>query len=400
MKLIESFRNPVTRPRAIIWTAVVLMVILLFLLVAVAVSSTYWFCASFCHSAQRDTIASFNNSTHKNVACITCHEPVGADPITFLYLKAEAGIGEVPLMLSSPKNFEIPLNRNSHLAMGGGHMTSKQCTQCHDLTTQKITPPLGLKIDHDVHESQYIACTVCHNRVAHNEDGIALVNTDPKTGAPNRGHVNFMTMTACARCHRLADDGQAEPSPFSSAKGACKTCHTANFDLKPKNHNSPNFMANHGKLAVAQDEKVKEAQAELAKEPERKVNSDKYAQAVKDVPLARTINECYTCHEKKFCADCHGGVEMPHPGNFRASHKKEAQAYPAACAKCHNVNADGANSCSSCHHSSPNVADYKFSTAAAWLADHGKTAQVNGPASCFSCHNPTDCAKCHASGGF
>jgi hypothetical protein len=400
MKLIEVFRNPVSRPRAIIWSAIVIIALLAFVLFAVAVSSTYWFCASFCHSAQRDTIASFDNSTHKNVACISCHEPVGADPITFLYLKAEAGIGEVPLMLSSPKNFEIPLNKSSHLAMGGGHMTSKQCTQCHDMTTQNVTPPRGLKIDHDIHEKLYIACTVCHNRVAHNESGIALVNVDPKTGQRNQGHSNFMTMDGCSRCHRLVDDGQAEPSPFSSASGKCETCHTPNFDLKPKNHHSPNFMAQHGKLAKEQDEAVKEAQAEIAKEPERKAHSDNYAQAVKNVPSMRTINECYTCHDKKFCSDCHGGVKMPHPADFTANHAKEAKTHAASCVQCHNPGSAGANACSSCHHSDPNVADYKFTTAAAWAKDHGVVSRKSGVASCFTCHNPTDCAKCHTTGSF
>jgi len=318
----------------------------------------------------------------------------------FLYLKVEAAVGEIPLMFTSPKGFEIPLNKNSEVAMGGGHMTSAQCTQCHDLKTQVIRTPPGLKIDHDVHENLSIACTVCHNRVAHKEEGIVLRNTDPATGAPNKGHANFMTMNGCSRCHRLADDGQAEPSPFPSAKGACSTCHTANFDLKPKSHLSPDFMANHGKLATEQADAVKEAQAEIAKEPERKVNSDKYAQAVKNVPSIRTINECYTCHDKKFCSDCHGGIEMPHPAGFVSNHKAEAQAHPASCAKCHGSNASATDACSSCHHSAPNVPNYKFTTSAAWLKEHGPASQASGVASCFTCHSPADCAKCHASGSF
>jgi len=400
MKLIEAFRNPVSRPRAIIWTGVVLVALLLFVFVAVAVSSTYWFCASFCHSAQTDTIASYNNSTHKNVACISCHEPVNANPIEFLYLKVEAAVGEIPMMLTSPKGFEIPLNKNSEVAMGGGHMTSAQCTQCHDMKTTKVTPPPGLLINHDVHENLNIACTVCHNRVAHNESGIVLANFDPKTGQRNQGHANFMTMDGCSRCHRLADDGQAEPSPFSSASGACATCHTANFDLKPKSHNSPNFMAQHGELAKEQADQVAEAQAEIAKEPAKKVNSDKYAQAVKDVPSIRTINECYTCHDKKFCTDCHGGVEMPHPADFVSNHKAEAQAHPAACAKCHNSGAAVSDSCSSCHHSAPNVPGYQFTSSAAWTKEHGAASQKDGVSSCFKCHGPSDCAKCHTTGKF
>lgn len=398
MKLIEAFRNPVSRPRAIIWTGVVLVALLVFVFVAVAATSTFWFCAEICHSAQDDTIASYLNSPHKNVSCISCHEPVNANPIMFLYLKVEAAVGEVPMMFVN--SYHIPLNKDSEVAMGGGHMTSAQCTQCHDPKTMVVRPQPGLIINHDIHEGQNIACTVCHNRVAHNENGIALTNHDPKTGVLNVGHADFMTMDGCARCHRLADDGQAEPSPFTSASGKCSVCHTDNFVLKPQSHNATDFMANHGELAKEQDEKVKEAQAEIAKEPEAKVNSDKYAQAVKNVPSIRTINECYTCHDKKFCSDCHGGVEMPHPANFTASHATQAKSNSAACAKCHDVTADGANSCTSCHHSEPNVAGYKFSTEAAWLTGHGTVAQTNGVASCFTCHSPSDCAKCHVSGEF
>jgi len=375
------------------------MLLLVFVFAAVAATSTFWFCADVCHSAQDDTIHSYLNSTHKNVSCISCHEPLGANPVVFLYKKVEAAVGELPMMFAG--TYHIPLNANSEVAMGGGDMTSVQCTQCHDLSTQKVTPPPGLKINHQVHANLNIACTVCHNRVAHNEDGIALTNKDPKTGKLNVGHANFMTMDGCARCHRLADDGQAEPSPFSSASGACSTCHTSNFDLEPASHKAPDFMAEHGKLAVEQDDAVKEAQAELAKEPKTTPNKDKYAQAVKNVPSIKTINECYTCHDKKFCTDCHGGVEMPHPANFTTTHAAVAKTNSAACAKCHNVNADGANSCSSCHHSDPNVAGYKFTTEAAWLnKDHATMAQKNGPASCFTCHSPIDCSKCHASGGY
>ena len=39
-------------------------------------------------------------------------------------------------------------------------------------------------------------CTMCHNRIAHNED-FTLTLKDPGTGEPNRKHEEFMSMTAC-----------------------------------------------------------------------------------------------------------------------------------------------------------------------------------------------------------
>ena len=95
------------------------------------------------------------------------------------------------------------------------------------LANREVTPSEGILIDHDAHSEVGIACSWCHNRVAHPED-FELTLTHPETGEPNEKHDDFMEMTACFRCHGLEDD--------ANAPGACGKCHPADFELKPPSH--------------------------------------------------------------------------------------------------------------------------------------------------------------------
>jgi hypothetical protein len=394
MKLIDAFKNPVSRTRAIIWTGTALTALLLFVAVMVGATTSYWFCAEICHKVQDDTITSYQRSTHSKVGCTACHMPLGANPVVFLLHKVEA-LGELPPTISN--TFEIPLNGESHLAMNAEDMPSKNCTQCHTMSNRKVTPSAGIIMDHEAHEKRSIACSVCHNRVAHDESGDwQAINVDPQTGELNRGHENFMEMTACYRCHRLADDGQLVRSQYSRASGECAVCHTADFKLKPEDHETSDFVkAQHGKLAVAETERVAEAMKEEGGHEEAPAGHlDPEAEAVARVPGVEKINACYTCHEKKFCNDCHGGIEMPHPADFTSTHRDAARENTAACVKCH-----GEASCTTCHHSDPNVPGYEFKTGKSWMSQHAGAAELTGAAGCFNCHKPTYCANCHVNGG-
>lgn len=387
-----SFKNTVTRPRAIIWTGVVLVVLILLLVVMFFATTSYWFCAEICHTVQDDSINTYHRSSHNKVSCVSCHMPANADVVTYALHKVEA-LGELKLTLL--KQYEIPLNGSSEVAMNGYKMPSTQCTQCHDTSKRNITPNSGIIINHEVHADKNFSCTVCHNRVAHNESGDWVpVNSDPNSGEKNIGHVNFTSMVGCFRCHRLADDGIKAASPYT-ASGECKTCHTADFVLKPKSHNQANFVSQmHGKMAVEETNKV-EKWTEEYKDLEVSKASLKTAEgaAVSRVPNARVINECYTCHAKSFCEDCHGGVTMPHPKGFLKNHKEAAKTNLAACKKCH-----GANACTECHHSNPNVKGYTFNKSQTWIKQHPVAAQKAGAAICFNCHPSTYCAKCHVRG--
>jgi len=397
---IEAFRNPVTRPRAIVWLLTLITFVCFFVPVAVFATTSYWFCAEICHAVQDDSINSYLNSSHSNVACVACHYKPGKSPVALIESKLGAAISELPPTLMG--TFHIPLNPWSALAMNGYEMGSKNCLSCHVGGDRFVTPAEGIIMDHDAHADRDIACTVCHNRVGHNEDGIELVLSDPQSGEPAFPHLDFMKMDACYRCHRLEDDGLAAyPTPFKKASGECPVCHTADFDLVPPSHKVPNFLTDvHGPLAVEEDQRVRDVKPIVDDyfaykyEKYGGPKDDAESQAVKDVPNGALINTCYTCHEQRFCNDCHGGVEMPHPVGFLQNHKAEADAHMAACEFCHG----GAEACSICHHSPPNVSEYEFDPTKSFLDQHWVPSQGAGAAQCFNCHEPTFCAICHVRG--
>ena len=201
---LAGFKDPVRRPRYIIWTGVCVIAIVAFLVLAIGVSSSRWFCGGFCHQVQGDDIKSYENSSHSEISCLACHMPVNSDPVTFLIHKAEAGIGGVIGITTN--DFEKPVNPESTIAMDTKVMPERQCTQCHS-SNRRVTPHKGILIDHAVHASKGITCTMCHNRIAHNEKGVTLT----KGREP---HEDFMKMEGCYRCHALP--GSKPTLPFTA----------------------------------------------------------------------------------------------------------------------------------------------------------------------------------------
>jgi hypothetical protein len=297
-------------------------------IVALGVTSTRWFCAEGCHKVQDDSILAYEASVHANISCMACHMPAGADPITFIFHKAEA-LGE--LYLTVRDDFELPLNGASHVSLT---MNSKQCTQCHKMENRVVTPSAGIKIDHAVHAEFNTACTVCHNRVAHVEN-FELTLTDPKSGEPNRPHTDFMSMQACFRCHGLEDS--------AAATGRCAACHTPGFNLMPENHEEDDFFpAGHGKLAKEAEAEVEAALASASGEEhsvapsinplavqkayassagggepvsfdevpglieeQREHGADPMVTIGSYLPRTEAVFYCATCHRESFCKNCH-----------------------------------------------------------------------------------------------
>jgi nitrate/TMAO reductase-like tetraheme cytochrome c subunit len=348
LPLIGGFRDPSRRPRYIIWTGVGILAFAAFLIIALGATSTYWFCSSICHKVQDDSIIAYGRSSHNKVSCMSCHEPVNADPITFILKKAEA-LGE--LYLTATNKYELPLNPESELSK---EMESEQCTQCHNLENRTVTPGYGIIINHTVHEEKDISCTQCHNRIAHRENfELTLKNPD---GSPSHKHEDFMKMEACFRCHSQEKGGKAP--------GECRFCHTKGFPLKPANHDAPKFYNKFG-------------------------DSSGHWKLYNERPTY-----CPTCHTKKFCTDCHG-IEMPHPPGFEKNHGKEGAKDPEVCANCHAKSAgtaQGTEFCNACHHKAGNPRK-------PWLPQHSAVVQETGATACFDCHDPVFCARCHVSGG-
>jgi len=384
---LSGFKDPVRRPRFIVWTLVAVLALAAVVIVALGVTSTRWFCAEGCHKVQDDTILAYEHSTHAEISCMACHMPVGATPIVFLLHKAEA-LGE--LYLTVTDNFELPLNGESELSLT---MPSTQCTQCHNPEKRTATPSDGIMIDHKVHEENEVSCPICHNRIAHNEN-FKLTLEDPESGQANRKHEQFMTMNACFRCHSQGET----PAGGLKAPGACAACHPPGFQLKPATHLKKGFFPEgHGKLASVETSRARlaektEASAEEVDEAERQ-NADEETESVgPGLAKVPTINTCYTCHSEKFCSDCHG-LEMPHPENFKKGHGALGTKDPQVCATCHgNVDVF----CTECHHGTSLGVPYTAGTK--WGTRHPLTVAKVGASACFECHNPTYCANCHVNG--
>lgn len=390
---LAGFRDPLRRPRYLVWTGVLVLLLVAVVVVALGVTSTRWFCAEGCHKVQDDTIRAYARSTHSRVSCMACHMPVNADPVTFLLHKAEA-LGELYLTVTNA--YSLPLNPGSRLAF---EMPAEQCTQCHNLKTRPPTPSDGVLIDHETHEREEITCTVCHNRVAHKED-FALTLKDPKTGKPNVKHEEFMSMTACFRCHEQTSTGRAP--------GACEACHTSDFELKPASHLEPGFYpkghaemaraeasrtaafaASHGATAAAEKAAAEGAGREAT--PGRAEKGASHEPL--ELPPVASINVCSTCHTQTFCSDCHG-LEMPHPAGFKKGHGELGKRRPRTCARCHgDVNAF----CDECHHGRSMNIPYQASQGP-WRLVHPNAVRALGATRCFECHKPTYCSYCHVRG--
>jgi hypothetical protein len=290
---LAGFKDPVRRPRYIVWTFVAVFGLAIFMIIALGATSTRFFCAEVCHKVQDDTIASYEASAHSEISCMACHEPVNADPLTFVIKKASS-LGE--LITTVTNKFHLPLNEGSALSLNEDEMGSQQCTQCHS-AKRKVTPSAGMIIDHKVHAAEGIWCTVCHNRTAHNEVDAPPQLRDP-FGNANTAHPDFMKMNACFRCHDLS----GQKGPKWSAPGKCSTCHLPSFNLVPDTHTAADWMGKgHSAAASAADEAYGEGLAEAK------------SLTAEGVPaqLAAPVQECYECHDKTtFCDACHARLKV------------------------------------------------------------------------------------------
>lgn len=374
---LSGFKDPVMRPRYIVLSGMALLVLAAVVIVGVGVSSTRWFCANACHQVQDDTITAYNRSSHSEVGCYACHMPTTANPVSFMLHKAENLLELGPTIT---KTFELPLNAESHLAL---EMDSQQCVQCHDLTKRPVTPAAGVSIDHEVHEREGVGCTVCHNRIAHNEN-FDLKLTDPQTGKPNRKHEVFTSMAACFRCHEQGDGGRAP--------GTCSACHTKGFELRPASHLEKAFYPI-GHAQLAKEEMSATPRPAKAATDTTHGGGAAESEGMLSLPPVSSIDYCSTCHEKTFCSDCHG-VEMPHPSTFKKEHGRIGKSAPKSCVRCHG---DANRFCDDCHHGTSLQIPYT-SADGPWVRQHPQAVKALGPDSCFECHDPTYCAHCHVRG--
>jgi len=102
------------------------------------------------------------------------------------------------------------------------------------------------------------------------------------------------------------------------------------------------------------------------------------------VVLDRGKTICVSCHLEKhptFCISCHG-LPMPHPDSWRSGHGGFALEHPEKCVKCH-----GKDSCIRCH-------GLPMPHPAGWVSTHPSTANAS-PGLCTKCHSSSFCTACH-----
>lgn len=204
------------------------------------------------------------------------------------------------------------------------------------------------------------ACTGCHNNPlkldaskklplmkhdVHTKKKINCTSCHSRIAHPDpntKNNEDSIKMTGCFRCHGL--------EKTAKAPGQCDTCHASSFNLQPRNHRNEQW-------------KRKE-----------------HANAADYKNLG-----CQMCHENVFCKNCHG-IDLPHPAELRNNHADTGTENAKMCRKCHKQQ----DFCNSCHH-------YGFNgPPGSWVSYHDLAAAQKTMQSCFECHSPTYCAKCHA----
>ncbi len=333
-----------------------------------------------CH-AQAQTIESWGRSSHANVTCAACHIDRG--------LQSFSRLGPGHFLAMAPDS-----SSTGALELGQSLLppvADEMCRQCHSPEKRRFTVTRGLKMNHEKHLENDIACITCHNLVAHPLQKPADP-TDARIGERSDG---LNMIQGCWRCHglepALRDDELLASLPASANPPTeCKTCHDSDWELKPTtgsiNHSIENEIPwgsgtlRHGKVAKKVDFKT-----------------------------------CFGCHDRQdWCAkECHGGIAMPHNiqeygGRFAAETEKPwreihfivaEQTSRAPCAMCHdskwNKKRDS-DYCMACHHKSfyeryPDIGK-------PWVEAAMRFVEEAGADECWSCHQPEFCTTCHSTG--
>ncbi len=267
-------------------TAIVVALIALVLVGIDYATSVPELCGS-CH-AMKARAASWAESTHTEVACVSCHQPP-----TEWYALPQRLFSRARL-LGRDIGWQISgrAEESTEQVSGGvGSVSSDNCLECHDPNRQ-ATSGFRILIDHAEHAERNETCLSCHVNTAHPE---------PTRGTP------LSLMDRCFACHGTAEQ------PDASAE--CDVCHPKDYELVPTSHEPANWKREgHGRLAT------------------------------------RDPGQCELCHKTTFCTDCHG-LEMPHPSGWAqgepATHSLSAEQDREVCGRCHLERPD---LCSMCHH--------------------------------------------------
>ena len=236
------------------------------------------------------------------------------------------------------------------------------CVQCHPKSQLERDQVFnGIRINHTGLREAGYQCTTCHADISHPGTQLEIARASQNK------------MPICARCH----DGKRLPD-------TCNICHVggappANLNVAMVGNVTPEQCKGcHHKggtgRAICSD------CHNGLQMPHPKDWKSHHGQ----VALSRGSSICAGCHTKddpKFCIRCHG-LELPHPSSFIADHGSIGQKDPTLCQKCH-----GKNACVDCH-------GLQMPHPSGWLSQHRSVA-LNNPSLCNRCHTSQFCFNCH-----
>ncbi|MEI8083812.1 MAG: cytochrome c3 family protein [Actinomycetes bacterium] len=302
-------------------------------------------CAS-CHTKAHDLLPkdhtpAWKGKPHAVVAkktgvndCIMCHEAVKTCDPCHVREKVQVGpMPEVyhPVYFAPPQAPPLNVYPNGATTMG-------QCSPCHP--NLDAFAPGKVIFKHSTHLERNYKCTVCHPGFSHQGEKILRP-----------------TMQGCYRCHGLdhATSGQV-------ATVQCAKCHPPGFDLKPTNHDVPDFVTG-GHSAMALEDAAYCAMCHAMPFCNACHNGVKVAPGM--TPGQKVIPKdhrnpnwmqrhgplflqgkglCASCHDSLSCERCHK-TPMPHPSNWLTGHQTGGKGN-LDCNVCHR----NRDACQACHH--------------------------------------------------
>ncbi len=302
--------------RGLTISAVVLTVVVVGIGVALAATSTAWFCGA-CKSHEPYIIGQ-RASAHAGVNCEQCHSKPG--PFFFLTAKLEALQQPIHELKG---DYEKPIL---------GTVLNQSCRRCHnnDVLFEPVARS-GIRVQHRHLIEAGFLCIRCHSTEGHGD-------------AVPEGSRTYPTMDQCLLCH---NNEYTSPSG-QEATAECELCHTKkDYDDTPFSHDDAAWPENHGSVGILSTCSACHTQPDDCvtchsgvRMPHAEMWISRHGLGVERQGEA----SCRQCHDRDYCTTCHQ-VDMPHPEDYVATHPEPAETVgTSTCFNCHVV----AN-CQACH---------------------------------------------------
>jgi hypothetical protein len=243
------------------------------------------------------------------------------------------------------------------------------------------------------------SCSVCHARENCERCHANADRLEPIISLPRDGRSAALESGRAAEYPRPAthdaDWRLTHAEPARAAVDGCANCHTqpsctaCHIRSDGGAHSSIGALPEGGTQAAAGV-----SAAALA---ERMHASD--IASVHGSAAASGILDCTQCHAQRECATCHAGSRAFHVANFVERHAMEAFGGGGGCQSCHTTE----TFCRACHERAGLGSTAAMSAAfhdaqPMWLLAHGQAARMSMD-TCTSCHQQTDCVRCHSAAG-